>query len=130
MEFSIYAFIVAIWNRAMMRRPRQEKPDFRPFFEFLFGVYEGLEPARAVVPADAWSGIWERWRKFAVEGLNPLSLKADKTAAAASWNQWLRSIQKVVVEAYQNTWFHVISQEESPEGHAPSVHVAQTAGMP
>jgi Fe-S-cluster containining protein len=109
MEFSIYAFLVANWNRAMMKQLKVEKPDFRPFFDFLVDVYGRLELARAAVPGEAWSGIWRQWRHCATDGLNPLCLKTSEIGTATSWGWWLRSIQKAVVEVCQDRRLYAIN---------------------
>ena len=114
MEFSIYAFLIAIWNTEMRKQPKAEKLDFRPFFNFMFDVYRRLELARAAVPTGAWSGIWKQWRQFTAQGLNPLCLKTSEIVTATSWGWWLRSIQKAVVEAYQDRRLYAIGQEKPP----------------
>jgi Fe-S-cluster containining protein len=50
-EFSIYAFTVGSWNKEVMKQPKTEKLDFRPFLDFLTNVYSRLEIVRRTVPA-------------------------------------------------------------------------------
>ena len=102
MEFSIHAFLVAVWNTEMMKQPKLERLDFGPFFSFLFDVYRRLESVRVAIPAGAWPDIWKQWRQFTAAGHNPLLLKTGQTVEVAGWDRWLHSIRKSVVEAYKN----------------------------
>ena len=102
MEFSIHAFAVGAWNKEMMKQPKLEKLNFRPFLNFLIDVYSRLEVVRAMVPTAARSDVWEQWRQFTAKGLNPLLLEMDEKVSNTGWGWWLQSIQNVVAEASQN----------------------------
>ena len=87
MEFSIHAFLVAVWNTEMMKQPKLERLDFGPFFSFLFDVYRRLESVRVAIPAGAWPDIWKQWRQFTAAGHNPLLLKTGQTVEVAGWDR-------------------------------------------
>ena len=110
MEFSIYTFVIGVWNMEMVKQPKLEKLDFRPFLNFLMDVYWRLEVARKEVPPEAWSGIWQQWHGFTVDGLNPLLLYMRQTADITNFDWWLRNIQKAVSEASQNICFEDIGR--------------------
>jgi len=107
MEFSIYAFLIAMWNREVMQCPILEKVDFRLFFNYLFDVYRRLELVRVAIPASAWPGIWGQWRQYTAQGTNPLCLKPNETEGTADWSPWVRGIQDAVVQAHHNIWSHM-----------------------
>ena len=115
MEFSIHAFVVASWNKEMMKQPRMEKSSFRPFLNFLIDVYSRLDVVRGTMPTAAWSGIWKQWRRFTGKGLNPLFLEMSQRISITGWGQWLRSIQNVVAEASGDIQLHAMGWEKSPE---------------
>ena len=96
MEWSIHSFVVESWNKKVMKEAQLQKLDFRPFLDFLLDVYQRLELARAEVPTEAWSGIWEQWRWFTAKQVNPLLLQESESIAAKSWHRWLKYIRKAV----------------------------------
>ncbi len=119
MEFSIYAFIIATWNKEITKQPDSGKLDFRPFLKYLMSVYRNLDLVRETVPPGAWPEIWKRWHQFTAKGLNPLVLKRNDTMGLASWTWWLQNIHEKVAEANQNIQLHTTSLEKSPEGILP-----------
>ena len=99
MEFSIYAFLLAIWNTNMQRQPELDRIDFQPFFTFLLETYKRLDSVRLVIPKDDWPRIWRQWRQFTAQKVNPLFLRTTQRRRATSWDTWLRSIKETVLEA-------------------------------
>ena len=114
MEFSIYALVVASWNKEMMKQPARERLDFRPFLSFVMDVYGRLEEAREMVPEKAWPGIWNLWRKFTSKGINPLSLEISRTQGPEEWKQWLLGIQEAVTASIQGIGCNDRGPEKSP----------------
>ncbi len=99
MEFSIYALAVRTWNRRVTEQPGSRGLDFRPYLGFLMEAYARLEAARRTVPPKSWPRIWNRWRGFTAEGLNPALLQPDDPADDHVWTSWLESIREAVAEA-------------------------------
>jgi Fe-S-cluster containining protein len=115
MEFSVYALAVETWNRKVMEQADTRELDFRPFLDFLMGVYGRLEPARRAVPEESWPAIWSRWRGFTVEGLNPLLLPVDASVRYESWTGWLQSIREAVGESVQASASRAVDPGMLPE---------------
>lgn len=101
MEFSIYEFVVASWNKEVMDKPPKAEPDFRPFLNFLMQAYSRLEAARQIIPAIEWPEIWKGWRRFTAQGKNPLSLEWKEPLEPTGWDCWLKGIYAAVAEAVQ-----------------------------
>jgi Fe-S-cluster containining protein len=99
MEFSIYALVVETWNGKGKDQPAIRELNFRPFLAFLMEAYGRLEPARRAVPEESWPRIWNRWRRFTAEGLNPLLARAGDPEADESWHRWLHEIRKAVADS-------------------------------
>ncbi len=119
MEFSIYGFVVAIWNKVMTKQPKLPQLDFRPFLNFLMNFYQRLEVARGAVPDGAWSEIWKQWRQFTADGSNPLFLKVSETVATTGLGCWLQSIQKTVMEVSQDMQLQAMLLKDLPEEKRP-----------
>jgi Fe-S-cluster containining protein len=119
MEFSIHAFVVAGWNKEMMKQPRMERLSFRPFLHFLIGVCSRLEPVRGMIPAPAWSAIRKQWRQFTARGVNPLLSETHEGIGVPGWGEWLRGIQSVVAEASQDIQLPATGREGSLEEVLP-----------
>jgi Fe-S-cluster containining protein len=115
MEFSIYAFVVGIWNGQVMKQPKTEKLSFRPFLNFLVDVYDHLEVLRGMVPAAAWPGIWKQWRQFTARGANPLLSKTREDMNVTGWVWWLQGIQDLMAEASQDSQLCAAGERKSPE---------------
>jgi len=115
MEFSIHAFVIQAWNREIMKQPKLEKLNFRPFLNFLIDVYSRLDTVRAVLPKEAWSDIWKQWRQFTAKELNPLLLKMNQRISMTGWGWWLQSIQNVVAEASHDIQLHATDWGKPPE---------------
>lgn len=98
MEFSIYGYIVAVWNNTIRKRPELEKLDFSVFFDFLFHIYRRLESERVKVASEAWPEIWKQWRQITAQKSNPLLLKTNGAEASNIWDSWLLSIQHTILE--------------------------------
>ena len=99
MEYSIYSFLLAVWNREMLRWPEPGRANFGAFFTFLLDVYRQLDPARAAIDADDWPAIWSQWRRHTACQINPLSSRTALTGGTASLTQWLRSVREIILEA-------------------------------
>jgi len=98
MEFSIYGYIVAVWNNTIRKSPEWERLDFSVFFDFLFHIYLRLESERAKVPSEAWPEIWKQWRRATAQKSNPLFSKTSGIEASTIWDSWLLSIQHTILE--------------------------------
>jgi Fe-S-cluster containining protein len=115
MEFSIYAFVVGIWNGQMMKQPKSEKLSFRPFLDFLVDVYDHLEILRGMVPSAAWPGIWRQWRQFTAKGANPLLSQTREDMSVTGWRWWLQGIRDVMAEGSQDRQLCAAGERKSPE---------------
>jgi Fe-S-cluster containining protein len=98
MEFSIYGYIVAVWNNTIRKRTESERLDFSVFFDFLFNIYRRLESERAEIPAEAWPEIWTQWRQITAQKSNPLFLKTNVTEISTIWDSWILSLQHTILE--------------------------------
>ncbi len=98
MEFSIYEFIVTVWNNTVMRNSGFKKIDFSVFFNFLFHIYFKLELEREKVPLEAWPEICRQWHQVKAQKHNPLFLKTNEVEESTIWNSWLLSIQHAIIE--------------------------------
>jgi Fe-S-cluster containining protein len=115
MEFSIYAFVVANWNKAADNQARPVKLDFRPYLNYVMAFYSRLDMARGLVNKEDWPGIWQQWWHFTLKGFDPLSFKDNRITDVPSWNNWLQSIKETAVEVNKQSMLPLTNLPEPEE---------------